>query len=269
MPPGITVFPLKPRRVVELFWRGHFERICYKFVTNKEGVHAAGVCADERVTLLLSKRDETCKGNAVVVGLVPLEDWIIGDSDCRTVGDACIVLDDDNAGMVVLNCFPDPVVVSIDVDGEEIEFFWHIVLTKELFDVLCGDEFLSEVDVCILKSTIHKEPLPSSVLGEVTGIALNAILYAELYEELVCRPYHSEDSVNDAVFLVLGIFSTFDERNPPLESVEVSDGDTEPFMEGEDDGGKEPPSEPIKGFFSTAPDAICHTSHIVILTLLP
>lgn len=87
-------------------------------------------------------------------------------------------------------------------------------------------------------------------------VAFNAVLYTKLYIVVVCRSYHFKNSIDDAIFPVLRIFVTFDERNTSLETIEVSNGYSYIFVSWKDDESKKPSTKPIERFLEATVYAI-------------
>lgn len=243
---------------VDAFGILHMEISGDAIVPYKKRVHAIGICSHERISLRCSKGDQGREACAVVIAFVPRKSEIIGNGHGRLVGNAGVVLHDHDAGDKMCDRFPDPIVVAVDVDTEEIEFLRHIVLCKERLDILCRDEFLMEIERRIVMVSIHEEAFPSLVFEEIARIALDAVLHAEFYIVPVCRTDHRKNRGNDAIFAVLGVLATLNEGNSTRKEMEMHQWNPETSMEQENDIGKEEATEPEEGLEESAADAVDH-----------
>jgi hypothetical protein len=119
--------------------------------------------------------------------------------------------------MVVGERLPEPVVVPVDVDGEQVELRGDLALAEEVRQRLGSQEGVLQAKSLLAQRNgkglldaldgllAAFEPLPGPPIQQQRhGIVLNARADAKLDEEAVRRPDAPEDLGDDAVFLVLG-----------------------------------------------------------------
>lgn len=172
-------------------------------IPHKKCIHTVWIRSYQCVSLCSSEGDQCREARAVVIGFVPRKCRIIGNSDGGFIRNTGVVLHDHDAGRVVSDRFPHPVVVAVDVDTEKIEIFRHAVFHKQLLDIFRGNEFLVKIEGRIRMAAIHQEPLPSFVFEKISRIAFDAIFDAEFHVGSVRCPNHRKDRGNNPIFAVL------------------------------------------------------------------
>ena len=113
-------------------------------IPHEESICAGIIATDDAVTLLASKADEGFQTGAEIIGTVPRPRRIIGDDERHRRTQRRIIFDDDDAWFDRREGLPDPVVIVVNIDTEQIDVSRHAGLFKHRVDILRGDQVLAE-----------------------------------------------------------------------------------------------------------------------------
>src|SRR3989338_939673 len=128
---SITGFSLECRRSINAPGILNVEFSRDAVVSHKECIYAVRISAYECVSLCLCKGDECREARAVVVRFVPGKRGIVGNHHGRLIRNAGVVFHNHDAGRIVRDCLPYPVIIAIDVDPQQIALLRHIVRGEE------------------------------------------------------------------------------------------------------------------------------------------
>ena len=174
---------------------------------DEEGVRARGVATGEEVALLGRELGERGQRRAVIPAAfvmgVTLERRLVGHRHAARRAEAGVELDDEQARRDHRDRVPNPVIHAINVNGEHVQLALETVLGEEVVDVLLSDEVGANLDVlrrdgvaAVVEgpsavgeriTAVHEQPAPAEMQRKVRGVALRAVLDAELDESLVRR----------------------------------------------------------------------------------
>src|SRR5579883_3677090 len=187
--------------------------LSHAILAHKECGHAAIVASDQRVSLLASEAFKGSEARSVVVGrVVPNRGGIVRNRTGRCVFQARVIFNCHDARPKRGNRTPDPIVVSVDVDTQEVKFGRNVQFTEKGFDVFHRDEavlhsksLLIEKERAVFEDLLVTfgaavDPCTRPTLQkQIGGAVFKSITYAEFNKKEVCGSDAVEDFLNDAV----------------------------------------------------------------------
>ncbi|HEY4139989.1 MAG TPA: hypothetical protein VGM57_01170 [Pseudolabrys sp.] len=133
------------RRLIVLFGRRRIdEMIASHVVSHEESIGAGIVAADNPVAFFAAKPDQRFQAGAEIVAAVPSGRRIVRHDEQHRRSQCRIVFDDDNARIDRCYRLPDPIIVVVDIDAEEIDVSRYTGLLAECVDVLSRDQILAD-----------------------------------------------------------------------------------------------------------------------------
>ena len=179
-------------------------------IEDEERVGREAVGVDQGVALGPAEFLERRDAGAVVVGAVPNPIGVVGDGARLVDGEEDVVLDDHHPGREAFEGFPNPILVAVDIDGEQVEAFGDAVLGEERVDVARVNEFALDDFAVGVVAALHEQALPAVVQAQVGGVGeVLAIPGAELDEVAALATDHIEDAAQYAVLSALGVDAGF------------------------------------------------------------
>ncbi len=184
-------------------------------VAHEERVHAGQLRVDEPVALLGAERLERGERGAVAARVVPLPARRVGHHARHRGVEVAVVLDHDHARPERAERAPDPVVVAVDVDHQQVRLLGHAGAAQQPLDGVRLDGGLHGPHAGLpavaaleggerARVRLEEQAGPAEHLREERGVALGAVGRAELDEAAAGDPDPPEDLGQHAVLAVLG-----------------------------------------------------------------
>ena len=115
-----------------------------KVLANKECIHSTQGAANEQIALSAAKNFESRQTRAKVIRAIPEGVRIVLYYPFNSRWEFLIVLHDDCSGTISLDLLPNPIVISVNVDGQQVELYPHIGSGQEIFNVLRRDNRIED-----------------------------------------------------------------------------------------------------------------------------
>jgi hypothetical protein len=186
----------------------------HQVVSNEERIHPGQTTADQRVPLLTAQRAQGLERSAVIVGVVPAVARVVLHDPFDRRTKFRVVLDNDDAWLQRKR-LPDPIVIAVDVDTQQIEFA-QLRRLDEAGDVVRSDEGLSQLQPTLgnlaregplhgaIGCSIRLDPQPTPTpIQQQPGIGLQAVLDTELDERSLSDPEAAQDLLQDSILVIL------------------------------------------------------------------
>src|SRR6202035_259020 len=207
------------RRLVVLLGRRRIEEmIAGDIVAHEECVGAGKIAADDAVALAASEPHQRFETGAEIIAAVPAPLRIVRNDQRQRRPQRRVIFDHDHARLDYRDRLPDPVVVVVDIDAEEIDLAGDAALFEQRIDILGGDEGFADRQPALIEKRLEIfadlfdarrrtfEPEPAPAFDQkLDGIAFDAGFDAELDENPVAGSDPLENLLDDAVFVGLRV----------------------------------------------------------------
>ena len=175
-----------------------FEATGGEIAVHEEQIELAGV-GHEHVVLLTRQLVQRRGADAVEHRLVPVMACVVGDRLALIGPEVCVVLDDDDLRPVIRQGLPKPIVVSVDVDAEQVKLPGNGRVGKNCIQTVLAlgrDEATERFDAGVrahvlcqfvgaLLVTLDIDSVPSVLQQRVRITVSNTVSCAELDEPTV------------------------------------------------------------------------------------
>src|SRR5271169_3005645 len=207
------------RRLGELLGGGRIEEVVSgDIITNKERIDARNTAANQAITLAAPEPDKCLEACAEIIRTIPGPLGLIGDDQRHRRPQRRIIFDHDYTRINPSDGFPNPVVVIVDIDAEQIDFARGAASLEQRIDVFGEDKCLDQVELAVaeqgrkiapdargvLRTSFDPESVPA-LDEKFDSIAFNANFNAELDEAAIGHPDPPEYLLDDSVLVALRV----------------------------------------------------------------